>query len=136
MVVTGTAPAHGRHGLEPALQLAQEELPVQWCSQGPWPSDKSCHSGGVALLWVHVTRAFINAACAQVLYTLPVDRSDPDSALIGESGAMNVFFVLDKVFPCLVAVWQQLFACKHIYTSWCFPDRGCPRLHPAHKLPA
>ena len=34
----------------------------------------------------------------QVLYTLPsIDGSDPESAVISESGAMNCFFLLDKV---------------------------------------
>ena len=33
-----------------------------------------------------------------MLYTLPVgDGEDPESALISESGAMNVFFLWDKV---------------------------------------
>jgi hypothetical protein len=45
--------------------------------------------------------ARVRDVITQVLYTLPVDRSDPDSALIGESGAMNVFFLLDKVPPIL-----------------------------------
>ena len=34
----------------------------------------------------------------QVLYTMPSqDSSDPDAATISESGAMNVFFLIDKV---------------------------------------
>lgn len=37
-------------------------------------------------------------ACLQVLYTMPSqDISNPDAAIISESGAMNVFFVLAKV---------------------------------------
>ncbi len=33
----------------------------------------------------------------QVLYTLPAgDHSDPESSVISESGAMNVFFLIDK----------------------------------------
>lgn len=36
--------------------------------------------------------------CLQVLYTMPTqDSSDHDAAVISESGAMNVFFLLDKV---------------------------------------
>ena len=34
----------------------------------------------------------------QVLYTMPGrDSSNQDAAIISESGAMNVFFLLDKV---------------------------------------
>jgi branched-chain amino acid aminotransferase len=42
----------------------------------------------------------------QVLYTLPSgDPDNPDSALISESGAMNVFFLLDKVACWAHAAW-------------------------------
>ena len=38
------------------------------------------------------------STCLQVLYTMPSwASSDADAAIISESGAMNVFFVLDKV---------------------------------------
>ena len=56
----------------------------------------------------------------QVLYTLPaVDGSDPESAVISESGAMNCFFLLDKVSAvglftgmCLLSGFKKL--CPHL----------------------
>ena len=35
--------------------------------------------------------------CSQVLYTMPSSSSSKDDAIVSESGAMNVCFVLDKV---------------------------------------
>ena len=55
----------------------------------------------------------------QVLYTLPVDRSDPDSALIGESGAMNVFFLLDKV-PHPANLHRSLASARSIFLCVAF----------------
>ena len=44
------------------------------------------------------SEAFKKYGTPQVLYTLPIgDRSDPESSVISESGAMNCFFFLDKV---------------------------------------
>ena len=39
----------------------------------------------------------VTAPCLQVLYTMPSSSSSKDDAIVSESGAMNVFFVLDKV---------------------------------------
>ena len=39
---------------------------------------------------------YVIAPCLQVLYTMPSSTSKDDT-IISESGAMNVFFLLDKV---------------------------------------
>ena len=52
----------------------------------------ACLEGIAFTLYRHVT-----APCLQVLYTMPSSSSSKDDAIVSESGAMNVFFVFDKV---------------------------------------
>lgn len=51
----------------------------------------ACQEGMPVSLHGHVI-----APCLQVLYTMP-NSSSKDDSIISESGAMNVFFLLDKV---------------------------------------
>ena len=53
----------------------------------------ACQEGMPVTLHRHVI-----APCLQVLYTMPSSSSSSkDDGIVSESGAMNVFFVLDKV---------------------------------------
>lgn len=64
----------------------------------------ACQEGVPATL-----RRYVTAPCLQVLYTMPSSSSSKDDAIISESGAMNVFFLLDKVAPRSPACMQSSY---------------------------
>ena len=65
-------------------------------------------------------QAFSSYGTPQVLYTLPpADRSNPKSALISESGAMNVFFHLHKVAFLTVLLIAHLHCHRTLEACFC-----------------
>ena len=81
-------------------------------------------------LIIQIRMYYAPDACLQVLYTMPSkDSSDADAALISESGAMNVFFLLDKVGKHLLSAFnKRLSASLYLGQN---RDAVCQKVHRA-----